>query len=150
MSDDPRNASGPDRAGLLAAFRAVRDALVAGDRAAIRELYAEDFRAHSLLGEVEGLADVLAAYGPGGVRLDVFEVEDLAAEVFGEVGLLTGLGQIGGRFEKTEFRHRVRFVDIYLWRAGRWRVDIYLWRAGRWRYFFSQSTEIVPDPSASL
>jgi ketosteroid isomerase-like protein len=138
MSDDNQKASGPGREGLLAAFRAVRDALLAGDRAAIRELYAEDFRAHSLLGEVEGLPDVLAAYGPGGVRLDVFEVEDLSAEVFGEVGLLTGLGQISGRFDKSEFRYRVRFVDVYLWRDG------------RWRYYFSQSTEIAPDPSASI
>lgn len=138
MSDGPQNAPGPDQAGLLAAFRAVRNALVAGDRAALQELYAEDFRAHSLQGDVEGLKDVLAAYGPGGVRLDVFDVEALSAEVFGPVGLLTGLGSISGRFDKTEFRHRVRFVDIFLWRDG------------RWRYYFSQSTEIVPDPSASI
>lgn len=138
MDHDTKTASDPGRDGLLAAFRAVREALLAGDRAAIRALYAEDFRGHSLQGEVEGLNDVLAAYGPGGVRLDVFEVEDLSVEVFGEVGLLTGLGQISGRFEKSEFRHRVRFVDIYLRRDG------------RWRYYFSQSTEIVPDPSASI
>mgnify|MGYP001027529833 CR=1 FL=1 len=127
----------PDREGLLAAFRAVRDALLAGDTEALRDLYAEDFRSHSIRGDVEGRADVLEAYGPGGVRLDMFEVEDLAAEVRGEVGLLTGLGSVSGRYDRTEFRHRVRFVDIYLWRDG------------RWRYFLSQSTEIVPGPSSS-
>ena len=127
----------PDREGLLAAFRAVRDALLAGDAEALRDLYAEDFRSHSIRGDVEGRADVLEAYGPGGVRLDMFEVEDLAAEVRGEVGLLTGLGSVSGRYDRTEFRHRVRFVDIYLWRDG------------RWRYFLSQSTEIVPGPSSS-
>ena len=51
------------------------------------------------------------------------------------VGLLTGLGSISGSYDATEFRHRVRFVDIYLRRDG------------RWRYYFSQSTEIVPDNS---
>jgi len=43
---------------------------------------------------------------------------------------------MGGRYENTEFRHRVRFVDIFLRRDG------------RWRYYFSQSTEVAPDPSA--
>ncbi|MCK7491940.1 MAG: nuclear transport factor 2 family protein [Comamonadaceae bacterium] len=76
---------------------------------------------------------MLDAYGPGGVRLDVFEVEDVTVEVFGEVGLLTGLGSISGSYDATEFRHRVRFVDIYLRRDG------------RWRYCFSQSTEIALD-----
>jgi ketosteroid isomerase-like protein len=122
-----------DRDSLLAAFEAVRDALLAGDTAALRELYAEDFRSHSLRGDVEGRKAVLEAFGPDGVRLDMFEVEDLAVEVFGDVGVLTGLGSISGRYDRTEFRHRIRFVDIFLRRDG------------RWRYRFSQSTEIVPD-----
>ncbi len=129
------NPAAARRDGLLAAFRAVRDALLAGDTEALREIYAEDFRSHSLHGDVEGRAAVLDAYGPGGVRLDVFEVEDLTAEVFGEVGLLTGLGSISGSYDAAEFRHRVRFVDIYLQRDG------------RWRYYLSQSTEIVPGNS---
>jgi ketosteroid isomerase-like protein len=133
MTVDPKGPAAAGRKGLLAAFRAVRDALLAGDVEALRDLYAEDFRSHSVRGDVEGLAAVLDAYKPGGVRLDVFEVEDLAAEVLGEVGLLTGLGSISGSYDATEFRHRVRFVDIYLWRAG------------RWRYYFSQSTEIALD-----
>lgn len=126
-----------DRESLLAAFRAVRDALLAGDTEALRDLYAVDFRSHSIRGDVEGRAAVLEAYAPGGVRLEMFEVEDLAVEVVGGVGLLTGLGSVSGRYDETEFRHRVRFVDIFLWRDG------------RWRYRFSQSTEIVPGPSSS-
>ena len=122
-----------DRESLLAAFGAVRDALLNGDRDAIRALYAEEFRSHSLSGDIEGRETVLEAFGPGGVRLDMFEVEDLAAEVFGEVGILTGQGSISGRFDKSEFRHRVRFVDVFLRRDG------------RWRYHFSQSTEIAAE-----
>jgi ketosteroid isomerase-like protein len=130
---DRRPSPKPDREGLLAAFRAVRDALLAGDTKALRALYAEDFRSHSIRGEVEGRQAVLDAYGPSGLRLDMFEVEDLAVEVMGEVGLLTGLGSISGRYDAAEFRHRVRFVDIYLWRDG------------RWSFHFSQSTEIASD-----
>ena len=122
------------RDGLLEAFRGVRDALLSGDPEAIRELYAEDFRSHSLSGDVEGREAVLAAFGPGGVKLDMFEAEDLTVEVFGDIGILTGLGSISGSYEKTEFRHRVRFVDVFLRRAG------------RWRYHFSQSTEIAVEP----
>ena len=135
--NEPRPPAGPDREGLLAAFRAVRDALLAGDTGALRDLYAADFRSHSLRGEVEGLDAVLEAYGPGGVRLDMFEAEDLAVEIAGGAGVLTGLGSVSGRWDATEFRHRVRFVDIFLWRDG------------RWRYWFSQSTEIVPDGPSS-
>jgi ketosteroid isomerase-like protein len=123
----------PDRASLLAAFRAVRDGLMTNDPARLRELYAEDFRSHTIRGDIEGREAVLEAFKPGGVRLDMFEAEDLAVELNGEVGILTGLGSISGRYETTEFRHRVRFVDIFLWRDG------------RWRYHFSQSTEVMPE-----
>jgi ketosteroid isomerase-like protein len=133
MTTDREAAPRPDREGLMAAFRAVQKGLLAGDTDALRDLYAEDFRSHSLRGDVEGREAVLEAFGPGGVQLEMFEVEDLAVEVKGEVGVLTGLGQISGRAGGAEFRHRVRFVDIFL------RCD------GRWRYWFSQSTEIVPD-----
>jgi ketosteroid isomerase-like protein len=126
----------PGREGLLAAFRAVREALLSNDPESLAELYAEDFRSHSLRGDVEGRAGVLEAFGPGGVRLDMFEVEDLEVEVFGEVGILTGLGSISGRYDRTEFRHRVRFVDVFVRRDG------------RWRFRFSQSTEIVPGTPA--
>lgn len=138
MAIDTKTSSDPGREGLLAVFRAVREALLSGDRAAIRDLYADDFRSHSLRGDVEGRDEVLEAFGPGGVKLDMFEVEGLAVEVFGDVGILTGLGQIGGRYDKTEFRHRVRFVDIFHRREG------------RWRYRFSQSTEVVSDPPDSI
>jgi ketosteroid isomerase-like protein len=133
MTVDREEAPSPDRESLMAAFRAVQEGLLANDADALRALYAEDFRSHSLRGEVEGRQAVLDAFSPGGVKLEMFEVEDLSVAVMNEVGVLTGLGQMSGRADGVEFRHRVRFVDIFLWRDG------------RWRYWFSQSTEIVPD-----
>jgi len=136
MTANSETAASPDRESLLAAFHAVREGLLSNDVERLREIYAEDFRSHSVRGDVEGLEAVLEVFKPGGVRLDTFEVEDLTVEAKGEVGILTGLGLMGGRYENTEFRHRVRFVDIFLRRDG------------RWRYYFSQSTEVAPDPSA--
>ncbi len=136
MITNAKAPSRPDREGLLAAFDAVREALMACDTEALKDLYAEDFRAHNIRGGVEGRDLVLETFKPGGVRLDVFEAEDLEVEVLGEVGLLTGLGSISGRYDGGEFRHRVRFVDIYLWRDG------------RWRYHFSQSSELGPGDLA--
>lgn len=121
---------------LMDAFHAVRDGLLANDTESLRDLYDEDFRSHSIRGDVEGREAVLEAFKPGGIRLEMFEIEDLAVETIGEVGLLTGLGSLSGRSDNTEFRHRVRFVDVFLWRDG------------RWRYHFSQSTEVAPDPSS--
>ena len=125
-----------DRVSLLDAFHAVRDALLSNDTESLGEFYDEDFRSHSVRGEVEGREAVLEAFRPGGIRLEMFEIEDLAVETIGEVGILTGLGSMSGRLDNTEFRHRVRFVDVFLRRDG------------RWRYHFSQSTEVVPDPSS--
>jgi len=125
-----------DRESLLDAFHAVREALLSNDTESLRELYDEDFRSHSIQGEVEGREVVLEAFRPGGIRLEMFEIEDLAVEISGEVGILTGLGSMSGRSDNTEFRHRVRFVDVFLRRDG------------RWCYHFSQSTEVVPDPSS--
>jgi ketosteroid isomerase-like protein len=125
-----------DRESLLDAFHAVRDALLSNDTESLGELYDEDFRAHSVRGEVEGRGAVLEAFRPGGIRLEMFEIEDLEVEMIGEVGILTGLGLVSGRSDNTEFRHRVRFVDVFLRRDG------------RWRYHFSQSTEIVPELSS--
>jgi ketosteroid isomerase-like protein len=138
MAADTKVTPRPDRESLMAAFQAVQKGLLANDTDALRDLYAEDFRSHSLRGDVEGRQAVLQAFAPGGVRLEMFEIEDISVEVKGEVGILTGLGQINGRADGAEFRHRVRFVDIFLWRDG------------RWRYWFSQSTEIVPEASASI
>jgi len=138
--EDMATARGPlpqaDRENLTDAFQAVRDGLLSNDTESLRELYDEDFRSHSIRGEVEGREAVLEAFKPGGIRLEMFEIEDLAVEVHGEVGILTGLGSMSGRSDNTEFRHRVRFVDVFLWRDG------------RWRYHFSQSTEVASDPSS--
>jgi len=123
-----------DRKSLLDAFHAVRDALLSNDMERLRDLYGEDFRSHSIRGEVEGREAVLEAFKPGGIRLEMFEIEDLSVETIGDVGLLTGLGSMSGRSDNAEFRHRVRFIDVFLRRDG------------RWRYHFSQSTEVSPDP----
>ena len=135
MKKNAQAPSIPDREGLLAASDAVREGLMACDVEALKGLYAEDFRAHNIRGEVETRDLALEMFRPDGVRIDIFEVEDLAAEVIGDVGILTGLGSVSGSFGNTAFRHRVRFVDIYLWRDG------------CWRYHFSQMTELAPGDS---
>ena len=137
MTAHREHSPSPDRKSLLAAFHAVREGLLSNDVECLRELYADDFRSHSIRGDVEGREAVLEAFMPAGVRIEMFEIEDLSVEVIGAAGILTGLGRMSGRYDDKEFRHHVRFVDIFLWRDG------------RWRYHFSQSTEVAPDPSAS-
>lgn len=137
MTVNPSNTpAAARRESLLDAFQAVRNALLSNDTDSLKELYDEDFRSHSVRGEVEGREAVLEAFRPGGIRLEMFEIEDLAVEIHGEAGILTGLGSMSGRSDNAEFRHRVRFVDVFLWHDG------------RWRYRFCQSTEVIPDASA--
>jgi len=94
---------------------------MSNDTGALKKLYSEDFRGFSITGEVETLEVILAAYQPGAVKLESYEVINQKAEVFGEVGIISGTGYVKGRFGEHKFEHRLCFTDIYLNQNGIWR-----------------------------
>ncbi len=121
-----------EEADLRATFTAIGRALGENDVPALERLYAEDYQGHDIRGEVEDRATILGAFSPGGVHDYRLEEAAFTAEVQRDVGLVTGCGTVSGRWGDTAFRHRVRFLEIYLWRDGRWQC------------YRSQSTEIQP------
>jgi ketosteroid isomerase-like protein len=116
---------------VLRAFYDIRDALCAPDPAALERLIAEDYRGFDLRGDIEQRQTILDSYVPGKARLTKFELDEIATHVFGEIGLVTGLGRIAGIYENDRFHHSLRFCDIFVRRDSRWRL------------FFTQNTEIA-------
>lgn len=109
----------------------IRRALINNDQEAIGKLYCEDYRGIDVGGRPDNLNMILEAYRPGAVRLEVYEVEEVEIEVFGETGMIRGKGRIRGTFRGQVFQHLVRFTDIYKKSGGIWKC---------WR---SQLTEVT-------
>ena len=109
---------------LMQTFERFRKALFDCDTGALRELIAEDYRAYDPQGRLQGKKMILEAYCPGGVKLDRYDVEDLEIRVIEKVGIITGTGRIQGTYGGSAFAHHVRFLDVYLYRDGLWRLYV--------------------------
>ena len=107
---------------LLLVFDRFREALLASDSGALREMIAEDYQGFDPQGQPQNLTMILEAYRPGGVKLQRYDVEDLETRIIGDVGIITGSGRIEGRYAEYEFSHHVRFLDLYVQRDGRWQL----------------------------
>lgn len=116
---------------LLNVFNAVKDALMSNDTEAIGQIFSDDYRGHNLRGDVDSRDEIIEAYRPGNVRLTVYDVQEIKAEVVGDIGLVTGIGTITGQYGEIKFEHRIRFIDIFIRRSS------------RWQYYLSQGTEII-------
>jgi hypothetical protein len=88
----------------------------------LKKLIAEEYVGYDPQGNPQDLKMTLEAYQPGCVKLDTYDVEKIETRVIGEVGIITGKGYIHGKFAECEFEHRLRFLDLYIFREGRWRL----------------------------
>lgn len=111
--------SGKDQ--LIKCSENIIEALKTNDLDALKELYMPDFMGISLRGEQETLEMILETYQPGSARLESFKIHEQQAEVFGDVGIITGSGYISGFYGKYKWEHNLRFTDVYLYRDGKWR-----------------------------
>lgn len=117
---------------ITEAFYAVRNALSVPDPEALDTLIAEDYRGFDIRGGVETRELILEYYRPGVCRLASLEVEDLRTHVSGNLGMLTGLGNLSGSYRDETFQHTVRFCDVFVRRDSRWLL------------LFGQTTEVQP------
>ncbi len=107
---------------LLETFDQFRDAMFRNDTAMIDRLMADEYVGFDPAGNPQDKKLSLESYQPGMVKLDKYEVQDVDVMVIGEVGIITGKGFIHGTFSGTEFDDRLRFIDIYIHREGRWQL----------------------------
>jgi ketosteroid isomerase-like protein len=94
----------------------------AGDISTLGIILGPDYRGYDPFGRPQDRDTVLASYRSGHVRFDVLNVSDLALRVLGEIGLVAGVSRLRGHTEGERFDMRLRFLDVYAWRDGRWEL----------------------------
>ena len=107
---------------LLDVSERVRAALLSNDPGALLDLVAEDYCGFDPQGGKHDRETMLQAYAPGGVKLDTYETRDVTTRTIGDAGLVMGLGRLSGNFGDHEFKHNVRFLDVYERCSGSWRL----------------------------
>jgi hypothetical protein len=107
---------------LLDTFEKLRDALFTCDVQRLKELMVEEYIGYDPRGNRQDLRMTLEVYQPGCVKLDTYDVEAVETRIVGEVGIITGIGYIRGKYSEHEFEHNLRFLDLYIIRDGSWKL----------------------------
>ena len=109
-------------ASLLDAAMRLAQAERERDLPALEQLLAADYQGYDPAGRSQDRGGLLRAYADGGVRLAALTQGQLTARIIGEVGLVTGTSRLEGEEGAYPFHLRLRFLDIYAWRVGRWQL----------------------------
>jgi ketosteroid isomerase-like protein len=109
-------------ASLLDAAQRLAEAERRGDVHVLEELVAADYTGYDPAGRPQDHPGVMRAYAEGGVRVTALGQSDLRARVIGDVGLVAGVSALQGRQGEEPFDFRLRFLDVYAWRDGRWQL----------------------------
>jgi hypothetical protein len=94
----------------------------AGDLSTLAVILGADYRGYDPSGRTQDRERVLDSYRGGQVRFDVLAVSELTLRMLGEVGLVAGVSRLKGHAEGEHFDLRLRFLDVYVWRDGRWEL----------------------------
>ena len=108
--------------GLLKTFENFKKALFTCDRHKLDQIIAADYRGFTIYGSFEDRTTILNAYGDNQIKLENYDVQDMQAEIIGEIGIISGLGYIRGSYDGYVFEHHVRFLDIYRFRKRIWQL----------------------------
>jgi ketosteroid isomerase-like protein len=109
-------------ASLLDAAERLAQAEQQGDIPALDQLLAADYQGYDPFGRSQDRAGVLRGYGEGGVRITALRQSELRARVLGDAGFVAGINVIRGQQGTEHFDFRLRFLDVYAWRDGRWQL----------------------------
>ena len=112
---DPRSA-------VLKIFEEIRRAMLTNDAATLSRIVAEDYRGSDAGGRYHDRGQYLAAYGPGGVHLETFDVSDIQTTAWADTVLVSGVALIRGTYQYQSFEHSLRFLDAYRHRDGEWHL----------------------------
>jgi ketosteroid isomerase-like protein len=98
------------------------EAQVKSDKVALERLIAPDYRLQNSSGAVQDKRSFIADQVAPGYRLDPFKIEEPFETVMGDTALLGGVATITGTSEGQAYKVRLRFVDVWQKRGGRWMV----------------------------
>ncbi|MBC7601318.1 MAG: nuclear transport factor 2 family protein [Ramlibacter sp.] len=97
-------------------------AIVRKDKSAIANNMSADFRQIDGAGDIETKASFLESVLDAKLTIDPYTVEDFEVRVYGDVALLSGRTRMTGAYEGKPFSSHYRYIDIYVRKAGAWRV----------------------------
>jgi hypothetical protein len=97
-------------------------AQVASDKAELERLLAPDYVLHNSAGQVQDKASFIADQVASGYRLEPFTVEEPVEKVMGDSAILGGVARLRGTAGGEAYDVRLRFVDVWQKRGGRWVV----------------------------
>jgi len=122
-SASAENSSPPALVARLAALSDAWDkAIVRKDRAAIEANMAEDFRVIDGDGDVSAKKAFVDGLTAPDLQIDPYTVEEFDVRVLGDVALLSGRTHMTGHEGGKAFTSNYRYIDIYVKRAGVWKI----------------------------
>lgn len=109
----------PDLARAVAEFDRAQ---INGDGNALGHLLADDYVLLNSRAKVENKVDFIRDYTAPGWKLMPYVVEDEIVRSWHDGAVLGGVATLQGTDEGNAFKVRLRFVDIWRKRDGRWQV----------------------------
>lgn len=98
-------------------------AQVTSNRAELERLLAPDYRLHNSGGQVQDKASFIADQIAPGYKLEPFVVEEKVEKVMGgDTAILGGVARARGTSGGEAYDVRLRFIDVWEKRNGRWVV----------------------------
>jgi ketosteroid isomerase-like protein len=94
----------------------------AGDTSILAVILGADYHGYDPSGRPQDRETVLESYRRGNVRFDLLAVSDMVVRILGDVGLVAGVSRLRGHTADERFDLRLRFLDVYAWRDGRWEL----------------------------
>lgn len=107
---------------LLEVAERLAEAERRADVGVLEEILASDYSGYDPAGRPQDRPSVMRAYASGGVRVTALEQSELRVRIIGEVGLVAGVSEFQGTQGEEHFDFRLRFLDVYAWRDGRWQL----------------------------
>jgi len=115
-------AAAPLPADLAKAAHDYDQAQIRSDKAELERLLADDYVLQNSSGQVQDKATFIADSVAPGFKIEPFKIEEPVEKVMGDVALLGGVATLKGTSEGQPFTARLRFMDVWAKRGGRWQV----------------------------
>ncbi len=102
----------------------IRAALLKGDAATIKELYADDYLSVSAVtGAPSTKADLIENLKSGKLKYDSIDVSEVKVQVYGPtMALITSKGEVKGKFGEQDISGTYRASRLLVKRGGKWQV----------------------------
>ncbi|HEY8004119.1 MAG TPA: nuclear transport factor 2 family protein [Phenylobacterium sp.] len=92
------------------------------DKAELERLLAPDYRLFNSGGQVQDKAAFIADSTAPGFHMEPFTVEEPLEKVMGDTALMGGVAMLKGVDGGKPFSARLRFMDVWAKRGGKWQV----------------------------